>query len=88
MNRRDYERLAELRQDQAVVSAAADRVRGSRLPLPDPERYREPLGELLDLVADNLGELDHAVRGHAVRVCRKAFGDTMDSPGTRRTRRR
>ncbi|GAA2850200.1 hypothetical protein GCM10010472_04070 [Pseudonocardia halophobica] len=88
MNERQLRAIEKLRADQAIVSATADRVRGGLLPMPDPERYRQPLGELLDALAEHLPHVDPPVREHAVRVCRNAFGDRMDQPGTRRSRRR
>jgi hypothetical protein len=58
MNSREYQAAEKLRADRAMVTAAADRVRNGLSPLPDPDRYAGPLGELLDVLGPNLDRVD------------------------------
>ena len=43
---------------------------------------------LLDELSRHLPDLDDAVRRQAVQTCRQLLGEQLDSPTTRRTRRR
>ena len=43
---------------------------------------------LLDELSRHLPDLDEAVRWQAVQTCRQLLGEQLDSPETRRTRRR
>jgi hypothetical protein len=43
---------------------------------------------LLDELSRHLPDLDESVRWQAVQACRQLLGEQLDSPATRRTRRR
>lgn len=92
MNERQRRAWQQLRDDQAVVRAAARRLRdpvvyGDWAGLDDP-RTAELLAGLLDYVADELEHVCSASRHATLHACRDLVGDRMDQPTIRRTRRR
>jgi hypothetical protein len=55
---------------------------------PTSGRHQLPLAELLDALADELGNLDEGLAWQTVESARVALNDTMAAPTVRRTRRR
>ena len=84
---RDY-----LAADREVIERAAQWLRT------DPGRHEHAglqhddqahgLADLLEVLAAGVAELNRAVRWQTVQSCRVLLGESMESPGIRRTRRR